>query len=365
MKRLLALSTLPVEGPSVRPRVLAYEAALAAAEIDLDFAPFLGSRGFRGFYSTRPLLRARRILVSLGGYARRLRDLGPGRPADGVLVHREIVPRGNRRATRRLLARGLKIAYDLDDAIYMSPRDFVGSGEASRKRMSRLKDPGEVVHMMKTADLVLAGNETIAEFASGHCDDVRVQPTPVDTDLFRPRPREERHRPLVGWVGSPTAAYCLKDILPALERAAREVPFDLMVVGAGEPIRADGIRVIDRDWALHREAEDFASLDVGLYPIPDNDWTRGKCGMKALQYQASGVPGVVSPVGVNRRIVADGETGFFARTPGEWTDRLLAYLRDPDLRAAHAARGRETVESTWSLRALTPGFVAAMKAVTG
>ncbi len=210
---------------------------------------------------------------------------------------------------------------------------------------------------------MLAGNETIADHASGFCDDVRVQPTPVDTDLYRPRGRPERKRPLVGWIGSPTAAYCIRDIAPALTRAAREAPFDLLVVGAGEEVAVEGVEVESVAWSLATEAELFSSLDVGLYPIPDNPWTRGKCGMKALQYQASGVPAVVSPVGVNERIVADGETGFFARSDADWTDALLRYLREPELRDAHARAGREAVVARWSLAALTPGFVAACEEV--
>ena len=360
MKELLALSTLPREGPSVRPRVLAYGPALEARGISLRFAPFLSSRGFRGFYSRAPLARARKVVHGLAGYVRQRRAIAAA-SGTGVLVHREIVPRGNRGAVATLKKRGLRIAYDLDDAIYMSPRDYVDAGEASRKRMSKLKRPEETDHLIASADLVLAGNETIAMHARTLCGDVRVQPTPVDTETFRPRPRPARERPLVGWIGSPTATYCLKEIAPALERAAREAPFDLLVVGADEEVRVPGVEVRCLPWRLDREACDFASLDVGLYPLPDNAWTRGKCGMKALQYLSSEVAALVSPVGVNREIVTDGETGFHVDDESDWTDRLLLYLGDPDLRAAHGRAGREAVLSRWSLEALTPSFLAAME----
>ena len=122
-----------------------------------------------------------------------------------------------------------------------------------------------------------------------------------------------------------------------------------------------GVTVTCRDWSLEREAADFSSLDIGLYPLPDNPWTRGKCGMKALQYLASGVAAIVSPVGVNRDIVKDGETGRYATDPDEWTERIVAYLRTPTLREAHADAGRAVVRAHWSLAALTPMFVRAMK----
>jgi len=363
MTRLVALSTLPREGPSVRPRVLAYEPALREAGIELCHAPFLSRRAFRGFYSRAPVDRARKALATALGYPRRASRLGRLRPDEGLLVHREIVPRGNRRFLRSLERRGIRYAYDLDDAIYLAPRDYVGPGELSRRRMATFKDPREVDDLIAGAALVLAGNAVIAEHAATLCGDVRVQPTPVDTDLFRPRPRQARDRPVVGWIGSPTAAYCLKDIAGALERAAAEVPFDLLVVGAGEPIRIDGVRVIDKDWALEEEPFDYAALDVGLYPLPDNDWTRGKCGMKALLYMASGAPPVLSPVGVNREIVSDGRTGRFATSAAEWTDGLLSYLRDPGRREAAGAAGREEVLRRWSVDALSAPFVAAVREV--
>jgi glycosyltransferase involved in cell wall biosynthesis len=358
MRTLAALSTLPREGPSVRPRVLAYEDALRQAGIELRFSPFFGAKAFAGFYSTSRASRALKVLRGLGAYSRRSRELDGAREADGVLVHREIVPRGNRRALRRLAGRPL--AYDLDDAIYLSPRDYVDPRTLSSKRMSRCKDPAEVDALIAAADIVLAGNETIAEHAGRACDDVRVVPTAVDTETFRPRPKTPRDRPLVGWIGSPTATYCLTAILPALARAAREAPFDLLVVGAGERIEVEGVRVVNRDWSLSSEADDFASLDVGLYPLPDNEWTRAKCGMKTLLYMASGVPAIVSPVGVNRDMVRDGATGFLAGAGGDWTDRLLLYLRDPDLREAHGREGREAA-AEWSLDAIAPRFVAAVE----
>jgi glycosyltransferase involved in cell wall biosynthesis len=360
VKRLLAFSTLPREGPSVRPRVLAYEGALADAGIELELSPFLTSRGFRGFYSRRGGDRLRKAAAALSGYARRVVSFSGAVKADGVLVHREIVPRGNRRYVKALSRRNVRYLYDLDDAIYLSPRDYVERDDPSRRRMAGFKDPAEVNELIAGAAVVLAGNETIAEHAGRLANDVRIQPTPVDTARFHPRERPERSRPLVGWIGSPTATYCLREILPALEKAAGAVPFDLLVVGAGEEIAVDGVRVVGKDWSLDEEPFDYASLDVGLYPLPDNAWTRAKCGMKALLYMASGAVPVVSPVGVNTTIVSDGRNGLFARSEAEWTEGIVTYLRDPDLRARHAAAALETVLGRWSLDALAPAFVAAV-----
>jgi len=401
---------------------------------------------------------------SVAGYARRAAEFAFRDAPDLAVIHREAVPRGNAWVIDRLRRRKVPMVYDIDDAIYLAPRDFVSAGEDSREAMTRGKDPSEVLALMAAADVVLAGNATLAARArEAGARRVVVLPTPVDTDLFVPggqvgtgeyeargqvetggheargqvgtggyrgrgggadtdpanaspprggdltSPRSRTASPstarsglrgpasaedagsatgappagaqapsrpdlaagaqassrpdlpLVGWIGSPTATYCLRAIAPALAAAARAVPFRLLVVGASGRVEVPGVEVIHRDWSLDREASDYASLDVGLYPLPDNPWTRGKCGYKALLYQSCAVPCLASPVGVNAEIVADGVTGYHAADDAAWTDRLVALLRDPALRARMGAAGRRAVEERWSLRVLAPRMVAALR----
>lgn len=363
----LFLSTLPREAPSVRPRVYSYLPALAAAGIEARVSPFLGPAAFRRFYRTGLEGFLWKAGGALAGYTRRA-GLFLRRPrADVVVVHREAVPRGNRPVLRRLRRLGIPLVYDFDDAIWLAPREFVEVGEDSRSAMNPGKDPGEVDALIAGADLVLAGNESLAAHArEAGARRVVVLPTPVDTGEFRPRAATPpRDLPLLGWIGSPTATYCIRDVAPALTRVAREVPFRLLVVGASGPVEVPGVEVLRRDWALKREVEDYASLDVGLYPLPDNPWTRGKCAYKAILYGACGVPCVASPVGMNADVVRDGETGFLATTEDEWTDRLLRLLRDAVLRRRLGAAARAHVEERYSLRVLAPRMIAALRSVAG
>jgi glycosyltransferase involved in cell wall biosynthesis len=344
--------------------VYSYLPALADAGIEGSVSPFLSEAAFRRFY--RPGLHGLlwKAAGAVGGLAKRTRELAGGTAADAVVIHREAVPRGNRKVFEKLRESGVPILYDLDDAIYMAPRDYVEKGEDSRKAMTRGKDPAEVDFLLRESDAALVGNDILAAHAREvGARKVVVLPTPVDTATFRPDParRETGDRPLVGWVGSPTATYCLRAIAPALSAAARRRPFRLLVVGASGPVEVPGVEVIQRDWALDREAADYASLDVGLYPLPDNPWTRGKCGYKALLYAASGAPCLASPVGVNAEIVRNGETGLHARDDAGWEEGLVRLLGDAALRARMGAAGRRLVEERYAVPVLAPILVRALK----
>lgn len=365
--RALLLSTLPREGPSARPRLYAYEAHLRRRGIEPVYAPLLSSRAARRFYALGPAARTARVASAATGALGRLARLLSAGGFDVVVVHRDLLPRGNALALRLLERAKVPWVYDFDDAIYLSPRDFVGEGEASRERMSASKDPSEIEAIVAGARIVLAGNETIAAWARARCADVRIQPTPVDTDVLHPplRPASPDAPGVVGWIGSPTAAYCIRSLRAALGRLGHRRRYELHVIGAGEPVEVPGVRCVERPWNLEDEAEEYRALQVGLYPLPDNEWTRGKCGYKALAYMASGVVPVVSPVAVNAEIVEHGVRGFHARTDDEWVEHTDRLLGDPELRASMSVRGRAFVEEKFSVRALQEPFAAALLDAAG
>ena len=349
----------------MRPRVYGYLEALREAGIEGRVAPFLSDAAFRRFYDPGPGGVLWKAAGTAAGYVRRWRLLSRLDRYDVVVVHREVVPRGNGPVLRRLKESGIPLVYDLDDAIYLHPRDFVAGGDDSRRSMNRGKDPAEVDAFLEGADLVLAGNSILADHArTVGARRIEILPTPVDTEAFRPADPVQRDGPLlVGWIGSPTATYCLREIAPAHAPPAARVPVRRRGGGGGGGGGIPGVEVIRRAWALDRECSDYASLDVGIYPLPDNPWTRGKCGYKALLYAACGLPCVASPVGVNREFVRDGETGFHASTGEEWTARLLELLSDAALRRRMGGAGRRFVEGAFSYAVLAPRMVAALRGV--
>ena len=167
-------------------------------------------------------------------------------------------------------------------------------------------------------------------------------------------------------MGAPWNGAYFEPILGALRNLSGEREYELRLVTDERAPRFtldwQGIPVVWRRWASATEAADVREFDIGLMPLVDDPWTRGKCGLKAIQYLAAGVPAVVSPVGVNREIVRDGQNGYWAATPEQWLDRLRRLLDDPSERARLGAKGREHVERHYSIQAW---FEPWLKAVLG
>jgi glycosyltransferase involved in cell wall biosynthesis len=193
----------------------------------------------------------------------------------------------------------------------------------------------------------------------------------VDTSRFVPASEVERARrtgqsrePVVGWIGSPTTASYIRSLAGVLRRVREQHPFILRVSGADDALEIPGVSVENPPWTLAGEVELFNACDVGVYPLADDEWSKGKCGFKAIEFMACGVPVVAAAVGVNREIVQDGVNGFLAATPDEWVSKLGRLLADPDLRRRFAAAGRKTVEERFSLRVNAPRLAATLRAVT-
>src|SRR5262249_54113335 len=205
-------------------------------------------------------------------------------------------------------------------------------------------------------------NEYLAAYARTYNPAVVTIPTCVDTTRFVPRVAgATSHAPVVGWIGSPTTTPYLAGLSGVLRAVSAQHPFVLRVSGASDELRLDGVDVRNEPWTLAREVELFSTCDIGVYPLRDDEWSRGKCGFKAIQFMACGVPVVASAVGVNKDIIVDGVNGFLASTPQEWVEKLGRLLVDPELRARFGAAGRKTVEERYSLRVQAPRLLAALR----
>src|SRR5437763_44656 len=188
----------------------------------------------------------------------------------------------------------------------------------------------------------ICGSPNIAAHAAARGAEAVLLQTIVDTRVYRPRHTPPPAVPVVGWIGTHGTYPFLERLLPLLDRLRRDVTFELVIIGSGRP--AD-----TRPWSMEREPDDFRALDVGVYPIGDDAWSAAKSGFKAVQYMATGVPFVMSPVGVAATMGVPGQTHLLASSDDEWSDALRRLLGDSELRARMGRAGRAFAEEHFSI----------------
>ena len=237
------------------------------------------------------------------------------------------------------------LLFDFDDAIFTTEVRQQHWLAAWKQR----RNAGGLPAMLELADRAIVENEYTGAFAARY-GPVTTITGPIDTQEHSPTGRPQNVDQLVlGWIGSATTVPYLDMIKGPLQRLGRRFThLRLRLIGAAA-VDIKGLPVETKSWCLEEEVADLQGFDIGLMPIPDDPWTRGKGGYKLLQYMAVGLPVVTSPVGVNRQIVRDGHNGFWARDPAEWEDRLARLIVDPELRATMGQRGREIVETEYAL----------------
>jgi len=353
--RVLALSPIPEEGAGCRFRVAQFIPYLRSVGIDVTLRSLFDVAFFRLVYKHGHYVRKASAFTALS--LRYLTSLRDASTFDAILIYREIFPIGPAVVERLLGARERPpIVFDFDDAI------FLPSVSDANRSILPLKSPGKVATIIRHSDRVIAGNAYLASYARQFTDAVTVIPTVVDTTRFVPRlgafsGNGAAGRPaVVGWIGSPTTASYIRGLAPVLQRAGERHRFVLRVSGAGEPFEVPGVVTEQPPWALEREVELFNTCDVGVYPLADDEWSRGKCGFKAIEFMACGVPVVASAVGVNREIIQDGVNGFLASTDDEWVEKLGRLLEDPALRRRFGQAGRRTIEERYSLQVHAPAL---------
>jgi glycosyltransferase involved in cell wall biosynthesis len=279
-------------------------------------------------------------------------QLREAQAADVVILQRKLLPLWQlhrlRRSARVLL-------YDFDDALFC--RDsYSRKGSASWTRLAHF---WATIH---AADAVTAGNSFLAEQAATYVGDEKVHlvPTCVSPESYVPA-RHASHggrRVRLVWIGQHSTLPCLYLADPLLEAATARTPNVELRVVCNQFPRLHGIRVVPRQWSQAGEAHEVADCDIGVSYLPDDEWSRGKCGLKVLQYMAAGLPVVANPVGMNCEMVEHGRTGFLARTADEWSEAIARLAADPELRATMGAAGREAVERRYSVEHWAPRYAA-------
>ncbi len=323
MIRICFLPLYRIEGPSSRYRVFQLLSALEQNQIQVSVLPAperrLGAR----------LLYLPRLLTAVRGH-------------DALFIQKRTLP-----AWALFLLKTLKavMIFDLDDAVYLRP--------AQSEKVGR---------MLQVAKIVIAGNDYLAAYARNYNTNVVTIPTVVDTAIYQPR-SEPRHdgddRIIIGWIGSNPNRGDLTPLKPVFDWLAQRYKNKIALrIVSDRPLQMETSLTIEFvPWTLNGSLAALQQFDIGIMPLDDTLWNRGKCGFKLIEYMAVGAAAVASPVGVNVEIVEDGRTGFLAAAVGEWQERLTYLIEHDSVRLEMGRLAAERVEERYSVTAVLPELI--------
>ncbi|HVQ07448.1 MAG TPA: glycosyltransferase family 4 protein [Allosphingosinicella sp.] len=336
--KILALTKYDVRAASTRQRFVQYVPYLSAHGIEVEISPLLGDAYLRNLAQGVSTSRAG-ILPRYLGRARRLLR----KDFDLLWVQYDVFPYLPSLFERLAGLGGKPIVCDFDDAIFHLY-------DQHKRALVRRFLGSKLAPLLSRAAACICGNAYLQAYAARWCPNSVVIPTVVDTERYLPAPRkaDRQARPVVGWIGSPTTWANVEPLLPTILPLLAELNADFHVVGAGPAARGiAGVTAIE--WAEDREIAAVQAMDIGIMPLLDRPFQRGKCGYKLIQYMACGLAVVASPIGVNRTIVEDGATGLLADGPGDWARALRRLIADPELRRRMGAEGRRRAVAHYSL----------------
>jgi glycosyltransferase involved in cell wall biosynthesis len=350
--KVLFIVPYPSEGPSSRFRVEQYLDYLRAKDIGYCLRPFYNSSTYKILHKKGKFIRK---VISLFRFTlKRIGDVLRARSYDIVFVHRESHPFGGAIFERLFKALAGRLVYDFDDSIFL-PADTNAGG--LNKVIRFFKRPSRISKIISLSDCVIAGNKFLAQYARRFNSNVTILPTCIDTDRYKPAQRPvNNQRVVIGWIGSPWTAIYLSLLDNVFAELQKMKDIEIRIIGANYGNCACPC-ISCRNWSLETEIKELQQFDIGIMPLSDDAWARGKCAFKIIQYMAVGIPAVASPVGMNLEVIEDGTNGFLALTDKDWIDRLSLLIKDEVLRKAMGMRGRRIVQEKYSVASNVDKFI--------
>jgi glycosyltransferase involved in cell wall biosynthesis len=317
--------------------------------IKVTVAPLVDDRYLEYLYGGR-----KRSLTSLAvDYLKRAALLRKQGSFDLVWIEKELFPLLPAWGEELLALAGKPYLADYDDAVFHNY-------DLSNSRAVRMLLGKKIDAVMRGASLVTVGNEYLAtRAAEAGAGRVALLPTVIDLERYPVAPPPPDRTFTIGWIGSPSTGKYLRDLHPVFRELCQGGSTRLLAIGIDD-LGLEGIPVEYRRWSEDSEVASLSQCDVGIMPLVDGPWERGKCGYKLIQYQACGLPVVASPVGANRSIVDQGKTGFLADSPEEWAQALKSLRDDAALRRGMGEAGRSKVEQQYCLQVTAPRLAELM-----
>lgn len=351
MPRVLFMAAhRPGRSPSQRFRFEQYLSFLEHNGYDYNFSYLISESDDRKFYSKGNYLTKFSVLLS--GAIRRYVEIQTANEYDIVFVQREAFMTGTTFFEKNISRSRAMLIFDFDDSIWLSN---VSDGN---KNLEWLKDYNKTSRIIELADLVIAGNRYLEGYALQYNSRIAIIPTTIDTREYIRNGATPSNTICIGWSGSITTIQHFLYAIPFLRRIKEKYKYRVSFKVIGDKNYSNpelGIKGIS--WKKEREIVDLSSIDIGIMPLPDDEWAKGKCGLKGLQYMALEIPTVMSPVGVNTEIIEDGRNGFLAATENEWVEKLSLLIESEELRNKFGRAARKTVEERYSVESQKQNYL--------
>ncbi len=342
--KILFIVPYPTEGPSNRFRIEQYLPLLKKEGVCYKLRPFYNRELY--FILRKKGNFLKKFFYLAFASLKRLLDVLLSFRYDIVFIHREAFP--TKDCVFEWLFRKLskKIIFDFDDAVY-------------------LKKPVKTDYIVRVSDHVIAGNGFLKNYVSGLNKHSVVIPTSIDTDKYKAlnayRQKIAGNKVIMGWMGSFSTAEYLKDLEDVFRMLLTKYDnLEIRIIGG----RFDNIRherLLNKEWSLDNEISDLQQFDIGIMPMPDDEWAKGKCAFKVIQYMATGVPAVASNVGMNKEVIDDGVNGFLAINKTDWVNKLSLLIESKELRLKLGRAGRSKIEKLYSININFPKLITLLK----
>jgi len=339
---------------STRQRFNQYKPYLENEGFEVTKYPLFNNFYLKKFYDSGK----RDFSQVLTGYFSRLKWLMSKPDVDLVWLHCELFPYLPGLFERLVTLPGKPIVFDYDDAIFHNY-------DINSKWYVRKFFNDKLHHTIKAAKIAFCGNNYLANYASPLCSRIEVVPTIVNTDILRPKEikKVNDHPVKIGWIGSPTTWHYFEKKLPIMEQLLSTENVQISVMGVNKNTINTYSYLDLVEWSEAGEVPFLQSLDIGVMPLSNSPWAKGKCGYKLIQYMACGLPVIASPIGVNKDIIDHGINGFLVETDKEWFSVIKKLVKDQNLRHEMGNAGRKKIEKQYSLNVWGPRVSGILRSI--
>jgi glycosyltransferase involved in cell wall biosynthesis len=341
-KILFIANHRPNRSPSQRFRFEQYLSFLNQKDWDYDFSYLISEKADSIFYKKGHFFQKMGIL--LNSFFIRWRNVMNASSYDIIFIQREAFITGTTFFEKKFSKSKAKIIFDFDDSIWLS------NVSDANKKWNWLKNSNKTKEIIAVADLVFAGNQYLADYAKQVNKNVVIVPTTIDTDEYQ-KISSESDKICIGWSGSITTIQHFEYAIPFLKEIKKKYSNQIEIKVIGDKnYKNDELGIIGIDWNKNDEIKELSSFDIGIMPLPNDEWSSGKCGLKGLQYMALEIPTIMSPVGVNTEIIKEGINGYLAETEKDWIEKITMLIESKELRKKIGLSGRETVLNAYSIK---------------